>query len=398
MKALGIIAEYDPFHSGHAFHIRASRSQVGEELPVICVMSGSWTQRGTCALCDKWTRAALALRGGVDLVLELPFPWAVSSAEGFARGAVETLAATGVVGILSFGSESGDLNTLSSLAELLDSGAYQAELKARLDSGGPFTVCRQDAARALAGEAVSGALGSPNDNLGVEYLRALNAMDSRIRPMAVLRKGADHDSDSPVEEFASASMIRSLARAGEWDQISNWTPRGTPERLRAAGVADMRYAERAILSRLRSMGEADFAALPDSAAAEGLPARLVRAAREAGTLEEFYALAKTKRYTHARLRRLAVWSFVGATASDRLPHPAYLRVLGFSGRGRELLREMKETASLPILTKSAHIRGLDRAAQRLFALECRATDLYGFCFPEIRPGGLDYLTGPVIQF
>ncbi len=214
--------------------------------------------------------------------------------------------------------------------------------------------------------------------------------------VAVKRQGVSHDSDCPAEGFASATLIRGLLRVGEWEEAGQWLPAGTTERLQKAGIADMKNVERAFLARLRTMTEADFAALPDSGVAEGLPARLVKAAGKAESLEEFYALAKTKRYAHARIRRLALWAFLGLTADLRKAPPAYLRVLGMNSRGKALLREMKERATLPIITKPAHIRELGEEAQRLFDLECRGTDLFGLCFDKIRPCGMDYTTGPVI--
>lgn len=167
------------------------------------------------------------------------------------------------------------------------------------------------------------------------------------------------------------------------------------EALREAGTASMVPIERAVLARLRSMTESDFTALPDSGAGEGLPARLVRAAGKAGSLEEFYTIAKTRRYAHARLRRLSLWAFLGLTEKDRTV-PAYLRVLGMNHRGKALLKEMKTKAALPVLTKPAHIRDLGEEARRQFALECRCTDLYGLCFERPRPAGLEFVTGPVI--
>ena len=159
----------------------------------------------------------------------------------------------------------------------------------------------------------------------------------------------------------------------------------------------MELIERAMLARLRQMTEADFAALPDSGEGEGLPFRLCRAAQKAGSLEEFYTLAKTRRYAHARIRRLALWAFLGMTQADRPQAPSYLRVLGFNDRGRELLKEMKTAAKLPIITKPAHIRELSPEAQQLFKLECRGTDLFGLCFDTPKPKGLDFLTGPVVM-
>ena len=391
MKAVGVVAEYNPFHRGHAYHLAETRRLLGEDRGVVCVMSGSWVQRGECALTDKWTRAALALRGGADLVLELPLPWAISSAEGFARGAAAVLKATGTVDALSFGSESGDLEGLRQIAGALDSGEYREALRAELDKGRAFAEARQRAATALLGDRAR-LLRGANDSLGVEYLRAAG---EDLTAVAVPRRGAAHDGPGPEEGFASASFLREKLRAGE--DVSLWMEEEALAALQKAGLARMEHIERAMLSRLRRMGEADWAALPDSGAAEGLPARLVKAAGKAGSLEEFYALGKTRRYAHARLRRLALWAFLGLTAADRpAAGPAYLRVLGMNSRGKALLREMKATATLPVLTKPAHIRELGEEAQALFALECKATDLFGLCFEKVRPCGMDYTTGPVI--
>ena len=389
MPVAGIVAEYDPFHTGHAYHIAQTRRLLGEELGVVCAMSGHWVQRGGCALTDKWTRAALALRGGADLVLELPFPWAVASAETFARGAVGLLKATGVVDALSFGSESGRLADLCRIAAAVETGEFRAALREELVKGRPFAQARQRAAARAGGEAAA-LLERPNDSLAVEYIRAA---EGELMFTAIPRQGIAHDSPAPEGGFASASYLRETLRRG--GDITPWLIPGTEEMLQKAGLARMERVERAMLSRLRTMTEEDFAALPDSGAAEGLPRRLVRAARQAGSLEEFYALAKTKRYAHARLRRLAVWAFLGAAAGDRPERPRYLRVLAFNQRGQALLKEMKAKAALPILTKPAHVRALSGGAQALFDLESRSTDLFGLCFDGVRPCGLDYTTGPV---
>jgi len=395
-RAVGVVAEYDPFHLGHQYLLARARRLAGADLPVVCAMSGSWTQRGGCALTDKWTRARLALRGGVDLVLELPVRAVLSSAEGFARGAVALLKAAGVVDILAFGSECGDIRPLRRLARCLESPACQTQLRRLLKEGMSFARCRQEAVRTVAGEELAGLLSLPNNNLGVEYLRALHALGGGIRPLTVRRQGALHGAAAPQGGFASASRLRTLAREGDWVGVAAWTPEGTARLLRAAGISKEAYVERAMLSRLKSLDGAQLAALPDSGAQEGLPARLLRAARAARSMEEFYALAKTRRYTLARLRRLAVCAFLGIQGDDYPVKLNYLRVLGANDRGAQLLKTMKKDAKLPLLTKPAHIRRLDAAAQRQFELECKATDLYGMCFPEIRPGGLDFTVGPVI--
>ena len=383
METVGIVAEYDPFHRGHAWHIAETRRLLGGGA-VVCVMSGHWVQRGACAVTDKWTRAAAALMGGADLVLELPTPWAMASAEPFARGAVALLHATGVVDALSFGSEAGELAPLEGAAAALDAPDYPERLRAALARGLSFPAARQEAAGGAP------CLSTPNNNLGVEYLRALRALDSPIWPMTVPRRGAAHDGPAG-EEFASASAIRALLRSGERAGAEPYlTQPWTGE------TADLRYAERAVLARLRTMGEGDWAALPDGGGAEGLPARLTEAARQAAGLGEFYSLAKTKRYPLARLRRLALAAFLGLRAEDRPAAPPYVRVLGLSEMGRELLRRMKSSCPLPVITKPAQARELDGPARALFEAEARYTDLYGLCFPTPRPCGAEWTHSPVV--
>jgi len=372
MRAVGIVAEYDPFHAGHALHIRETRRRVGD-CAVIAVMSGNFVQRGGCAVLDKWARARAALEGGADLVLELPTVWAASSAERFARGAVEILAATGVTTHLSFGSECGDADRLGRVAGCLDSGAYRAGLRRFLDQGLPFAACRQAAVRELLGKELSELLSQPNNNLGVEYIRALNALGGEIQPVTVPRAGAGHDGGAHPE-YPSASFLREKILAGE---------------LPCDGPASLGYGERGALAVLRAMGEEEFAALPDCG--EGLSHRLYRAVRRGRTLEEVYELAKTKRYTHARVRRAVLWGALGLRERDRPGHPPYLRVLGASGLGREALREMKGKAALPVLTKPASGKGIP-----LFELEARCTDFYQLCREVPGPCGLEWTTSPVM--
>lgn len=415
MKTAGIVAEYNPFHSGHAHQIAQTRAQLGEDAAIVCVMSGNWVQQADCAIADKWLRARLALMGGVDLVLELPTPWATASAEAFARGGAALLNAAGVVDVISFGSECGDVESLKALAACLDSDPYRAGLRHLLDEGMSFAACRQAVAEALLGTEQGALLGSPNNNLGVEYIRALNVLGSTITPMTVLRKGAGyHEStpftagQAPEDELCqlfwehnpvlSATSIRHHLLEGRQTLMAHYLPEGGMELLadHTISLPALARVERAMLARVRTMTAADWAALPDSGEAEGLPDRLERAGRQACSVAQFLDLAKTKRYTHARLRRLLLWAFLGMTRADRPEHPLYLRVLGFNETGRTLLKEMKTRATLPIITKPAHVRELDRDAQRLFELEARCTDLYDLCLPSIPTPGREWSTSPVI--
>lgn len=402
MKVAGIVAEYNPFHTGHKYQIEQTRAALGEEAGVIAVMSGNWVQQADCAIADKWLRARLALMGGADLVLELPTVWACSTAESFAQGAIQILDATGVVDVLSFGSECGDADKLQRVAACLDSPSYHAGLGTFLDTGMTFAAARQNVVQELLGQELSDLLATPNNNLGIEYIRALNALGSRIQPMTVLRKGAPHNSLGMLGEgaprFVSATSIRGKLMEDEWDRCEPYLVPGSRKILEGSliGLPALEQVGRAMLARVRTMSAGDWAKLPDSGQAEGLPYRLEQAGRKCTSMDEFFALVKTKRYTRARLERLVLWAYLGLMESDRPDHPPYLRVLGFNSRGQELLREMKRTASLPILTKPAHARGLDAAGRQLFELETRCTDLYDLCFDSIPTPGREWTTGPVI--
>ena len=400
MAVMGVVAEYNPFHTGHGHQLSGTRALLGEDAPAVAVMSGHWTQGGRPAAADKWTRARLALLGGADLVLELPTVWAVSSAETFARGAVELLAATGVADVLSFGSECGDIAPLCRLACCLNTPRYE-ELVGRLTRRKlPFAAARQEAAAGLLGEGDAALLAAPNNNLGVEYLRSLERAGWPMGAVTVHREGAGHD--SPLEpggapRFRSATQLRALLEREDWEAVRPYLPAGGEELLRAGwdGLPGLERAERAVLARLRTMTAGDWAAIPDSGAAEGMPPRLERAGRRCRSLREFFALVRSRHWTNARLRRLLAWAYLGLTEADRPGTPPYLRVLGFNGRGRELLREMKDRAALPVVTKPAHAQRLDPTARRLFELEARCTDLYDLCLGTVPAPGREWTTGPV---
>lgn len=398
MKITGIVAEYNPFHTGHGYQIAQTRAQLGGESGVVAVMSGNWVQQADSAIADKWTRARLALMGGADLVLELPTVWATASAERFARGAVTLLHHTGVVDHLSFGSEVGQIEPLKRVADALDSTEFQTALARHLDQGLSFPAARQRAVEDMLG-AGAAPLSSPNNNLGIEYLRSLNALGSTISPLTVLRRGAAHNAISEdAPEFLSATHIRAHLKQGRGEDIFPYLVHGCRSPLfhENTQFSSLKLAERAILARIRSMTAEDWARLPDSGAAEGLPQRLEKAGRQCTGVEHFLDLVKTKRYTHARLRRLVLWAYLGLTA-DLIPDaPPYLRVLGFNRTGQEILKAMKRSATLPLITKPAHARSLPQPGRALFELEARFTDLYDLCLPDIPAPGREWTQGPVL--
>lgn len=369
MAAVGIVAEYDPFHRGHSYQIAQTRRALGEDVTVICAMSGNWVQRGGAAIADKWRRAAWAVRGGADLVVELPTVWAASSAERFALGGVSILRMAGVQA-LSFGSEGGEEAPLRAAAACLESEDYRAALREYLDRGLPFALCRQRAAEGLLGREGAAPLGRPNDNLGVEYLRAAAKLGWDPEVVAVPRRGAGHNGgDHPV--YPSASQLRRKILAGE---------------LPLEDPASLRYNERGVLSRLREMSREDFDALPDCG--EGLSRRLYRASRLGTTLEEVYALAKTKRYAHARIRRAVLWGALGLTAADREETPGYLRVLAMSRRGAGHLARLRGSG-VTVITKSAKF-------PELLAREARCTDFYALCRKIPGPCGEEFRHSPAV--
>lgn len=397
MNVAGITAEYNPFHKGHEYMLHELRRALGGDTAFVCVMSGNFVQRGDCALFRARARAEAAVRCGADLVLELPLPWAIASAEGFARGAVELLGETGVVTHLAFGSECGDVDALRELARALDGPETDALIRRHLTGGISYAAARQRALEETAGERAA-LIAEPNNILGVEYLRALGAGGWAMEPVTVQRRGARHDGAGDGV-FFSASELRSRCAAGE--DISPFLPGPAAEVFRAElaagrGPVTLDRLDMALLSRLRMLSPEDFDALPD--AGEGLGARLCAACGEPD-LPSVLAAAKTKRYAMSRLRRMLLCACLGVRDGDRDSGIPYIRVLAMSGRGRGLLREMRGRAALPVVTKPGQIRELDGRARHVFALESAAADLYclAFAAPEDRRGGALWRISPFVQ-
>lgn len=390
MAVAGIVAEFDPFHLGHLYLIDAVRRRLGAGTPVVAALSGCFTQRGGAAVCTPQARAEMALRGGADLVLELPLPWALAGAERFAAGGVALARALGCVDTLLFGSEEGDIRPLWQLARALFSPAFPQALQ-QVEPTLPFARRRQRAAAHLVGEETAALLEKPNCILGVEYLKAILSQGDGLKAEAFPRQGAGHDVPDPQGPILSASQARELLRQGA--DLTGRLPQATLslwEELRAQGKcpSSLERLERAVLCRLRSMTVENFAALPD--VSEGLENRLYQAARQAGSLEEFYALVKSKRYSHARVRRLCMSAFLGVLR-DAPCQPPYLRVLGMTPTGREILRRAQP--SLPLALRAADFQRLGGQALSLFQLEAHAGDLYALSLPAPLPCGQDYTQG-----
>ena len=304
MEAIGIICEYNPFHLGHASQMARIREAFGRDGAIVCLMSGSFVQRGEPAIFPRLARARAALRSGADLVLEMPVYGSLSSAEGFARTGVRFLSP--ICTRLCFGTESGTAETLTATAEVLLSPSFPDALRDALKTGVSFPAARQTALENMGLSA--GLLGRPNDILGVEYCKAILETGSALTPFPIFRPG-DYHADTPDPNNPSATALRKAILRGEaWERF---VPPEAYSCLAAAPVSTLDAGERAVLYRLHTMTDEEFEALPYGS--EGLWRRLMHAAREEAALEEIFTAAKTKRYTRTRLNRMVLCAFLGIT-------------------------------------------------------------------------------------
>ncbi|MBR2520969.1 MAG: nucleotidyltransferase family protein [Oscillospiraceae bacterium] len=386
-NTVGIICEYDPFHLGHVRHIRLTRRLAGEDAVVICAMSGSFTQRGDLAMFPKWDRAACAL-SEADVVVELPLSGSLSSGELFAVRGVQTLDAMGAK-YLSFGSESGSVEPLMRAADAILSAEYPPLLRQALDSGASYASAAQTALSAILGDGARVLL-TPNNLLGIEYLKAIRNLDSPMEPMTV-RRPASRD---PV----SSARVRAAVLNGE--DFRGTVPAVTFDAIRrliSSGDAPARAenCQKALMLKLRSMSARDFAALPRCT--EGLDAKLESACRNACSVEAVIDAVKSRRYARTRIQRLIMCALLDLDASYFEQPPAFIRLLGATDRGRAFLRRNRDAFSLPIISRASEVKKLPYAARRQFDALSAATDLHYMALPgdRIYPAGMEWRRGPV---
>ena len=393
MKIAGIIAEYDPFHNGHAYQIAKTRDAGADA--VVAVLGGEFTQRGEPAWCSKYLRAEAALLCGADLVLEMPVPYALGSAEKFAEGGIKILDALGCVDVLSFGSESGDAEKIMAFAALSEREDFIEEYKKALSEGISSPSARQKAAEKLAPE-LSSVAANPNDTLGAEYCKWLLRLDSKIKPSTVKRYGAGHGEAAVLKSgIASATYLRSF---DEPEDIFPFVPYKVYELLaQDYREGKLPFSEKkiepAVLAVLRNMEEEDFEKIPDCAA-EGLYHRVFDSVREATSLDELYLLIKTKRYAMSRVKRIVAGAFLGLDSSvlknSKLP---YIRVLGMNETGAAVLKEAKSSGcSLPISSSLAELSKTSETAALFAKLESKAENLWQLGVPKPGKCGIAYTT------
>lgn len=385
MDAVGVVCEFDPLHRGHERLLRRA-GESGRVL--VCAMSGNFTQRGGAACVEKFARAEMAVRCGADLVVELPTPWAMATAEKFADGGVSLLAQCGVK-TLYFGSECGDTDALWATAEALLRADVHRAIRLEMDGGLPYAAARQAVLERETG--LGALLAQPNNTLAVEYLKAIRRRGLAADAVTVRREDGGHHGS------ASASHIRALLAAGQEAKAFALMPPQAADILgremkKGLAPADPARLERAMLARLRLMNEHDFASYDSGG--EGLYRRVYRAVQEGGSLGDILTRATTKRYPTARVRRMlwAVFLSLEAPGED-IP---YVRILAATEAGRRLLRQMRG-AGVPVLTKAADVGRLGPSAEALFTREARRTDVYALAYPgSPLPCGSDWRRTPTM--
>ncbi len=384
MKISGIICEYNPFHNGHAYQIEQTRRNGATH--IVAVMSGNFVQRGDIAVLDKFTRSRLAVRSGVDLVIELPVAYCLSPAENFAKGAVYLLESLGCIDEISFGSECGDIDRLVSAMNKSDKILQLESIKMLMKDGYTYPSAISRILKETDTETAD-IISEPNNILAIEYLRALQYFKSGIKPFTVKRAGASHDSRETFQEFASASYIRENISSAR-----NFVPEIWADALESRTTM-LKNLEKIILYRIRTASFEDLFSTNDMTG--GLSDRIY--GNQANSLNEFFESVKTKCYTMARIKRIILSLLIGIEKTDASELPPYARIIAFNEKGREILAVTKKTKEIPVGMSLAKLGRLNCTARRFAELESRATDIYSLAFDNISPAGADYREKIVIS-
>lgn len=407
-KVLGIIAEYNPFHNGHLHHLQNSLKLTNADY-TIAIITGNFTQRGSTSLIDKWSKAEIALKNGIDLVIELPLLYSISSAENFAEGAIKILSSLNVVDYLSFGAETDDIATLNVIADTLyrEPKEYKNILSHELSKGLSYPKARENALLMYLQDIrrFTNVLSTPNNILGIEYLKALKKFKSPIMPVAIKRFDAGYNDTTYTENIASATAIRNIVKNNSLDILKKVVPENSfstiLENIKIGHVLpDLSTFEKQIIYNLRSMSIEEIANLPD--VSEGLEYAIKNAANSCNSIVEFLSIIKSKRYTSTRLQRILLYSLLNITKKDmqisRKTIP-YIRVLGFNERGRYIISEVaRQNPKLEIVTSVK--KYLDscnnRNLQLMLSKDIWSTNVYTIGYEYESLNNLDYTHKMVI--
>lgn len=418
MSILGLIVEYNPFHNGHLYHFNTSLDITQAEYS-ICVISGNFVQRGEPAIVDKWSRTSMALNAGVDLVVELPVSYCIQSAELFAYGAVSLLNSMGLVDTLCFGSESGDIHMLQSIAGIISTepSLYKDYLKAELDNGSSFAVSRASAILQYACNKNSGIhinherlkiiLQSSNNILGFEYVKWLNRLNSPIKPVTIERMHSSYNDESTDTPYASATAIRKAIKEGKANDLDKLVPVFAANILNnefsiGKGPIFLENYTQALLCLLRRLSNNDLSEIID--VNEGLENKIKRAAVMSGSINELIDNIKSKRYTETRIRRILINTLLGIKKSDLSQFkthggPQYIRVLGFSEKGKKIISMIKSSSSLPIITNVSDFRKYNNPyLKKMMELDILSSDIYAASYmnSDLKKGGYDFYNKPIM--
>ena len=401
-KVLGIIAEYNPFHNGHLYHLQKSLHDTGSSYS-IAIISGNFSQRGSTSLVDKWIKTEIALKNGIDLVIELPLLYSISSAENFAEGAIKILDSLKVVDYISFGSESGDISTLNTVADILykEPREYKNILSHELNKGLSFPKARENALLMYLKDIrkFSGILSSPNNILGIEYLKAIKKCKSNITPVSIERFDSNYNDTSFTGNIASATAIRNIVKNGSFDILRKVVPENTYSILLdnvkiGHIIPDLSVFEREIIYLLRKMSIAEIAELPD--VGEGLENAIKNTANSCNSIVEFLNIIKSKRYTNTRLQRILLYTLLDISKKDMALSKKltpYIRVLGFNDKGKYLISEIsRANPKLEIITSVRKYMNTSNNKNSRYMLEkdIWATNVYTIGFEYDSWNNLDY--------
>jgi predicted nucleotidyltransferase len=397
MKILGLIVEYNPFHNGHHYHLQQSKKYADADFTV-AIMSGHFLQRGVPALQDKWTRAQQAIDCGVDLVIELPLVYSLNSAEYFAHGAIKLLDRLNIIDEIIFGSEDGSIDHFLTQGKVFaeEPPAFVNALKKYLNQGLSFPKARANAFQDISNQPVID--NKPNNILGVEYAKAIVALDSDITLQTIKRQGTDYFSDT-IESISSATAIRQFIKNHQdLSPLQKTLPQSTYNSLINY---DRHFVfrddfEDLIFYKLRTIPTEALAQIHD--VNEGLENRIVEMAIQSNTLEELIINIKTKRYTYTRIQRILFKALFNIQHSYKADEPRYVRFLGFNQKGMALINRIKENSPLEVITNLRNFKPKDSIARRMIDLDINATNIYQlFSTPQHKRGGQDYFNKPIIK-
>ena len=408
-KVLGIVAEYNPFHNGHLYHLEQSKKLTSSNYTV-AVISGNFTQRGSTSLIDKWSRAEMALQSGVDLVIELPLLYAISSAENFADGAIKILDSMKIVDYVSFGSETSNVDVLSQIADILynEPKEYKSILSNELQKGLSFPKARENALLMYFNDISKYAniLSSPNNILGIEYIKSLKKHKSNIQPISIARFESGYNDITYSENIASATAIRNIVKNNGFDILKKLLPISNykilMENIKIGHVIpDLSVFEKQIIYNLRKMSISEIANLPD--VSEGLEFSIKKAANSCNSIVEFLDIVKSKRYTSTRLQRILLYSLLDITKKDielsKKTNP-YIRVLGLNNKGKYLLSEIaKANPKLEIITSVKRFMDTNNKKNLKYMLEkdIYATNVYTIGYEYDSLSNLDYTKKLIVK-